>query len=266
MAPDRNRLPRPRKRFGQHFLRDTATIRRIVESIRVEDRAPVVEIGPGRGALTAPLAEQCNQLHLIEIDRDLSERLAERYAGNAAVTVHRGDALKFDYARLAQKAGSKLVVVGNLPYNISSPLLVQLLSQLEAIQEMVFMVQREIAERLTAGPGSGNYGRLTVTVGRSCRIKPLFEVGPEAFYPVPKVHSSVVQFSPRRAPLGPVVQPGLFECVVRDAFGQRRKTLRNALKRYRVEPVFTKLGIDPQLRAERLSIEQFAELAAALED
>jgi len=266
VATDRNRLPRPRKRFGQHFLQDTATIRRIVESIQVEDCAPVVEIGPGRGALTTLLAEQCSQLHLIEIDRDLIKLLAERYASNATVTVHRGDALKFDYARLAQKAGSKLVVVGNLPYNISSPLLVLLLSHLDVIREMVFMVQREIATRLTAGPGSGNYGRLTVTVGRSCRVKPLFEVGPEAFYPAPKVHSSVIQFSPRRVPLGPVVQPRLFESVVRDAFAQRRKTLRNALKRYQAEPVFTKLGIDPQLRAERLSIEQFAELAAALEN
>ena len=266
MVPDRNHLARPRKRFGQHFLRDAAIIRRVVESIRIEDRAPVVEIGPGRGALTAPLAEYCSQLHLIEIDRDLSERLAAQYADNAAVTVCRGDALKFNYGRLAQESGSRLVVVGNLPYNISTPLLFQLLSQLEAIREMIFMVQREIAERLTAKPGDSNYGRLTVTVGRSCTVKPLFEVSPEAFYPAPKVHSSVVQFSPRTAPLGPVVQSGLFECVVRDAFSQRRKTLRNALKRYEAEHVFTKLGIDPQLRAERLSIEQFAELAAALED
>jgi len=266
VSTDRNYSPRPRKRFGQHFLRDAATIRRVVESIRVEDHAPVVEIGPGRGALTAPLVEYCSQLHLIEIDRDLSERLVERYADNATVTVYRGDALKFNYAQLAQESGSKLVVVGNLPYNISTPLLFQLLSQLEAIREMVFMVQREIAARLTAGPGDGNYGRLTVTVGRSCTVKPLFEVGPGAFYPAPKVHSSVVQFSPRTTPLGPVVQPRLFESVVRDAFAQRRKTLRNALKRYQAEAVFTKLGIDPQLRAERLSIEQFAALAAALED
>ena len=266
MVTDRDRLSRPRKRFGQHFLRDAATIRRIVASIRVEGRTPVVEIGPGRGALTAPLAEYCSQLHLIEIDQDLIELLAERYAGNAAVTVHQGDALEFNYARLAQELGSKLVVVGNLPYNISTPLLFQLLSQLESIRDMVFMLQREIAERLTAGPGDSNYGRLTVTVGRSCAVKPLFEVGPGAFYPAPKVHSSVVQFSPRRAPLGPVVQPGLFERVVRDAFSQRRKTLRNALKHYQAEPVFTRLGINPQLRAERLSIEQFAELAAALED
>ena len=266
MATDRNRLPRPRKRFGQHFLRDAATIRRVVECIQIEDREPVVEIGPGRGALTAPLAECCSQLHLIEIDRDLSERLAEQYADNPTVTVYRGDALKFNYAELAQKSGSKLAVVGNLPYNISTPLLFQLLSQLESIRDMVFMVQREIATRLTAEPGDSNYGRLTVTVGRSCAVKPLFEVGPGAFFPPPKVHSSVVQFSPRRVPLGPVVQPGLFERVVRDAFTQRRKTLRNALKRYQAEPVFTRLGIDPQLRAERLSIEQFAELAAALED
>lgn len=265
MTTDRNRLSRPRKRFGQHFLRDTAIIRRIVESIGVEDHVPVVEIGPGRGALTTPLAKRCSQLHLIEIDRDLIELLAERYTGNAAVTVHRGDALKFNYKKLAQESGSKLVVVGNLPYNISSPLLVQLLSQLEAIREMVFMVQREIAIRLTAGPGTGNYGRLTVTVGRSCRVKQLFEVGPEAFYPAPKVHSIVIQVSPRKVPLGPVVQPRLFESMVRDAFSQRRKTLRNALKHYQAEPVFRKLGIDPGLRAERLSIEEFAKLAAALE-
>ncbi len=266
MAPDRDRLPRPRKRFGQHFLRDAVTIRRIIESIPIDCRTPVVEIGPGRGALTAPLAECCRQLHLVEIDRDLIDMLKEQYADKDTVTVHQGDALKFDYARLAQKLGSKLVVVGNLPYNISTPLLVQLLSQIALIQEMIFMVQREIAARLTAEPGDSNYGRLTVTVGRSCAVKTLFEVGPEAFYPAPKVRSSVVHFSPRTVPLGPVLQPRLFESVVRDAFAQRRKTLRNALKHYPVEPVFTRLGIDSQLRAERLSIEEFAELASALED
>jgi 16S rRNA (adenine1518-N6/adenine1519-N6)-dimethyltransferase len=259
-------LPRPRKRFGQHFLQDAATISQILERIPIADRRPVVEIGPGRGALTTPLAERCSQLHLIEVDLDLADMLAKQYAENAAVTVHRGDALKFDYMGLSQKLGSKLTVIGNLPYNISTPLLIELLSQLDGIHEMVFMVQREIAARLTARPGNGNYGRLTVIVGRFCAINTLFEVGPRAFYPEPKVHSSVVRFSPRTIPLGPSVQQGLFERVVRDAFAQRRKTLRNALKRYRAESVFVTLGIDPQLRAERLSIEQFVELAAALED
>ena len=264
MASDRDRWPR--KRFGQHFLRDSKTINRIVESIPFENCEAVVEIGPGRGALTMPISEHCSRLHLIEIDRDLSRLLEERRFNNAVVTVHQEDALHFDYPRLARKLGSKLVMVGNLPYNIATPLLFQLVSQLEAIQEMVFMVKREIAARLTAKPGGRNYGRLTVMIGRSCVAKQLFEVGPEAFHPIPKVHSSVVRFLPRRVPLGPVVRPNLFESVVRDAFAQRRKTLRNALRHYQAETVFKRLEIDPQLRAERLSIEQFAQLAAAFAD
>lgn len=257
-------LPYSRKRFGQHFLRDRLTIRKIIESMRFENSGLVVEIGPGRGALTTPLVECCSQLHLIEIDRDLVNILSEKYADNAAVTVHQGDALQFDYSRLVEPSRSKLMIVGNLPYNISTPLLIRLLSCSEVIREMVFMVQREIAERLTANPGYRNYGRLTVNVGRSFLVKTLFEVGPEVFSPAPKVHSSVIRLSPRVKPLGPVVDTVLFANVVRDAFSQRRKTLRNSLKHYEAEAILIRLGIDPQLRAERLSIEQFAELVSEL--
>jgi 16S rRNA (adenine1518-N6/adenine1519-N6)-dimethyltransferase len=226
----------------------------------------VVEIGPGRGALTDLLANRCNNLHLIEIDRDLCGALTKRYANNPLVTVHQGDVLKFDFVNLSQQLDSTLVLVGNLPYNISTALLIRLLSQLESTHEMIFMVQREIAVRLMASPGQGNYGRLTVMVGRSCEVQSLFEVDPAAFIPPPKVHSAVVRLSPRPMPLGPAVQPRLFESIVRDAFTQRRKTLRNALRQYSAEPALSTLGIDPTLRPERLSIEQFATLAAILED
>ena len=254
----------PRKRFGQHFLRDAEIARRVVTSVTCEKGSPLVEIGPGRGALTTLLEERNNVLHIIEIDRDLAQLLSARYLENERVTVYKDDALKFDYAALAQQAGSKMSIVGNLPYNISTALLFQLLSQIEAINEMVFMVQREIAERLTARPGAREYGRLTVIVGRTCAVSPLFEVGSDAFYPKPKVQSSVVRLVPRTKPLGPVVDREFFADLVRDAFAQRRKTLRNALKHYKAETVLKGLGIDSQLRAERLSIEQFAELAAAL--
>ena len=266
MPANFSRPLRPRKRFGQHFLHDSAIIRRIVESVYISEGDSVVEIGPGRGALTGLLANRCNNLHLIEIDRDLAVRLRERYADDLSVTVHRENVLKFDFVGLARQLNSTLVVVGNLPYNISTALLIRLLSQLESIREMIFMVQSEIAVRLTADPGGGNYGRLTVMVGRSCKVKPLFQVGPEAFTPPPNVHSAVIQLSPRPTPLGPVVQARLFESIVRDAFSQRRKTLRNALKQYSIEPALATLEIDPTLRPERLSIEQFAALAAILEN
>ena len=256
--------PRPRKRFGQHFLRNRAVVHRVIDSINFQDVNAALEIGPGLGALTMLLAERCRRLHLIEIDRDLAAALSERYAENPVVSVHQGDALSFDYTQLANELGEKLLIVGNLPYNISTPLLVHLLTHPEAIHEMTFMLQREIAARLTAEPGNSNYGRLTVNVVRSFAVEKLFEVGPEAFYPVPKVHSSVVRFRSRAVPLGPPVEPDLFSSVVRDAFAQRRKTLRNALKEYEAESALIKLGIDPQLRAEQLSIEQFAELVSAL--
>ena len=257
-------MPRPRKRFGQHFLRDQATVDRIIENVGLEDSDTVVEIGPGRGALTTPLIKRCSRLHLIELDRDLARILSESYAENTSVKVHQSDALNFDYSGLANELGQKLVVVGNLPYNISTPLLIQLLSHLKAIQKMTFMLQREVVVRLTAQPGNSDYGRLTVNVVRWFSVEALFEVGPEAFYPVPKVHSSVVRFVPRADPLGPVVEPALFSSVVRDAFAQRRKTLRNSLKSYKVEAALIKLGIDPKTRAERLSIEQFAQLVSLL--
>ena len=264
MVRKRRGASRPRKRFGQHFLRDRAAVHKVIESINFHDSNAVLEIGPGQGALTMLLAERCRRLYLIEIDRDLAAALSERYAEDAVVSVHQGDALSFNYAQLANELGGKLLIVGNLPYNISTPLLVHLLVHLEAIQEMTFMLQREVASRLTAEPGNSDYGRLTVNIVRFFTVEKLFEVGPEAFYPAPKVHSAFVRFRPRAVPLGPPVEPDLFSSVVRDAFAQRRKTLRNALKEYEAVSALIKLGIDPQLRAEQLSIEQFAELVSAL--
>lgn len=256
---------RPRKRLGQHFLRDQNIIRRIVDSIFLEAGQALVEIGPGQGALTSQLAKKCSRLHVIEIDRDLARALREQHIKSDHVTVHAADALKFDYQSIAQGERQKIAIVGNLPYNISTPLFFVLIAHLNVVSEMVFMVQREIADRLTAAPGGKNYGRLTVTVGRCFEVQHLFNVGPAAFFPAPKVESTVVRFMPRTIPLGPKVSPPLFEKVVREVFSHRRKTLRNALKNYKAGPILATLGIDPMIRGERLSIEQFAQIAAKLE-
>jgi len=256
---------RPRKRFGQHFLRDQNIIRRIVDSVSIEADQILVEIGSGQGALTSQLAEKCGRLHAIEIDRDLARALRERHIKSDHVTVHAADALKFDYQSIVQGDRQKIAIVGNLPYNISTPLFFVLIAHRNVISEMVFMVQREIADRLIATPGSKNYGRLTVTIGRCFKVQHLFGVGPAAFFPAPKVESAVVRFVPRTISLGPKVSPPLFEKVVREVFSHRRKTIRNALKNYGAEPILATLGIDPMIRGERLSIEQFAQITAKLE-
>ncbi|MBO67868.1 MAG: 16S rRNA (adenine(1518)-N(6)/adenine(1519)-N(6))-dimethyltransferase [Acidiferrobacteraceae bacterium] len=257
--------PHPRKRFGQHFLRDKNIIRRIVDSVILERGQALVEIGPGRGALTSLLAEKSSRLHAIEVDRDLACALSEQHKNSDHVTVHAADALKFDYRSIAQGERQKIVIVGNLPYNISTPLFFVFNANIDIVAEMVFMVQREIASRLTAAPCDKNYGRLTVTVGRCFEVQHLFDVGPAAFSPAPKVKSTVIRFVPRTIPIGSEVSPPLFEKVVRDVFSQRRKTLRNALKNYEAEPILAELGIDPMIRGERLSIEQFTKIVANIE-
>jgi len=260
-----NRL-RPRKRFGQHFLHDREVIARIVESVQIGSEETLVEIGPGRGALTTSLLAHCRLLHLVELDHDLARILEESYDDEGRVTVHQQDVLTFNFRALVPPLGGDLVLVGNLPYNIASILLIRLLTVVDCIDRAVFMLQREVAHRLAAVPGSRDYGRLTVMIGRVCTVESLFNVDPTSFSPVPQVESTVIRLTPRPRPIGPAVDEQAFSELVRTAFAQRRKTLRNALKHYQPENAFAVCGIDPQIRPEMLSAEDFANLTAVLND
>ncbi|MGQ0658737.1 MAG: 16S rRNA (adenine(1518)-N(6)/adenine(1519)-N(6))-dimethyltransferase RsmA [Chromatiales bacterium] len=253
---------RPRKRYGQHFLHDPAVIRRIIEAIDPQPRRHIVEIGPGRGALTRPLLEAGGQLDVIEIDRDLAALLAEQVAGaRPALRVHCADVLRFRFDDLARTHGP-LQVVGNLPYNISTPLLFHLLGQAQAIDSMVFMLQKEVAERIAAAPGGRSYGRLSVMIQYHCRIQRLFQVGPGAFTPPPKVDSTVLRLTPfTRESLCAAANPAGFAQLVAKAFAGRRKTLRNALKSWLTEEDFRALQLDPTLRAESLPVDEFIRMA-----
>ena len=259
MSLGEGRPPRPRRRFGQHFLTDPGVIEHLVAVIRPVAGQYMVEIGPGRGALTQPLLEVLGTLDVVEIDRELAAALVTALGPIAGLGVHRGDALRFDFSRLAP-AGGRLRIVGNLPYNISTPLLFHLLAHGDAIQDMVFMLQREVAERIVAAPSSRDYGRLSVMLQYRCDATELFSVAPHAFRPEPQVHSTVIRLVPRPPPT-PVADRALFERLVRQAFGQRRKTLRNALRGWIDEEGFRRAGIDPTLRAETLAVADFVRLA-----
>ena len=234
---------RPRKRFGQHFLHDPRVLARIVDAIGVSEKDFVVEIGPGEGALTRPLLERLTSLHVIEVDRDLAASLRQI----ERLTVHEGDALEFDYAVFPQ--GMRLV--GNLPYNISTPLLFHLAGYADRVRDMHFMLQKEVVERMVAAPSTPDYGRLSVALQARFRMQKLFSVAPGAFRPPPKVDSAIV----RLVPLEQSLQ--IDEDLLRRAFSARRKQLRNALPGVD----FARAGIDPQLRAENLSPEDYARLS-----
>ncbi len=251
---------RPRKRFGQHFLHDRAVIARIVAAIDPQPGEHLVEIGPGLGALTAPLLARCGKLQAVELDRDVIGPLRERCAGLGELLVHEGDALAVDLAALS--GTGRLRLVGNLPYNISTPLLFHLLRQREQIHDMHFMLQKEVVMRMTAAPGGRDYGRLTVMLGWACEAERLFDIGPGAFNPPPRVWSSIVRLQPRAAPLGPPVDAARLQTLVTAAFGQRRKTLRNALRAHLDIEAIQRCGIDPGVRPEMLEIADFVRLAA----
>jgi 16S rRNA (adenine1518-N6/adenine1519-N6)-dimethyltransferase len=252
---------RPRQRFGQHFLHDPGVIRRIVQAVAPAPEDRVVEIGPGRGALTVPLLERCGHVEVIEVDRDLAAALAASPAAAAgALRVHTADALKVDFAALATGPAS-LRVVGNLPYNISTPLLFHLLGFSAVLRDLHLMLQREVVERLAAAPGGRDYGRLSVMIQHRCQVTPLFAVGPGAFTPPPRVDSAVVRLVPLPAPREPVADESLFATLVRRAFSARRKTLRNALLGLVDGPGFAAAEVDPQVRPETLTVEDFARLA-----
>ncbi len=249
----------PRKRFGQHFLHERRTIERIVAAFDPRPGEHVVEIGPGQGALTQELLRRAQRLDAIELDRDLAAPLEESCRGLGELVVHGADALKFDFCELVQGT-ARLRVIGNLPYNISTPLLFHLLDQAHCIQDMCFMLQKEVVDRLAATPGNKAYGRLSVMVQWRCDVVPLFTVAPGAFRPPPKVDSAVVRLMPKQSPLR-LLDEKLFAEVVRAAFAQRRKSLRNSLKRLARAEEFVAAAVDPGLRAEALSLEQFVRLS-----
>ncbi len=252
---------RPRRRFGQNFLHDRGVIGRILAAVDPQPTDAIVEIGPGEGALTRPLLDATGQLTVVELDRDLAGRLERWPEAGEALRVIQADALKLDLAQLAPP-GERLRLVGNLPYNVSTPLLFRFLEQRPVIRDMHFMLQREVVARMAATPGSKTYGRLTVMLAAGCRVEPLFDVGPGAFRPPPRVWSSVVRLVPWDTPPFPLPDPERFAAVVRAAFAQRRKTLRNALSGTIDEAAIRGAGIDPGTRAEQLAPADFARLAA----
>ena len=251
-----------KKRFGQHFLHDPGVLARIVAAIDPKPDDHLVEIGPGLGALTVPLLARVPRLDAIELDRDVIPLLRERCAAaapGAELVVHPGDALEFDLATLATD-GRPLRLVGNLPYNVSTPLLFRFIEQRALVRDMTFMLQKEVVDRMAAAPGSDAYGRLSVMLAAYTRVEKLFKVGPGAFKPPPKVNSAIVRVVPHVVPPFPLPDPARFAAIVGRAFTMRRKTLRNALKGMVDEATMRAAGIDPQARPETLSAEQFARL------
>ncbi|HET6655781.1 MAG TPA: 16S rRNA (adenine(1518)-N(6)/adenine(1519)-N(6))-dimethyltransferase RsmA [Gammaproteobacteria bacterium] len=250
---------RPRKRFGQHFLHDGSVITRIIAAIAPQPGDRLVEIGPGLGALTRPLLEAHGRLDTIELDRDVIPLLQEHCAGAGELHVHQQDALQTDFRRFAD--GERLRVVGNLPYNISTPLLFHLLAQADVIHDMHFMLQREVVDRICAAPNTRAYGRLTVMIAAAAQAERLLTVKPGAFRPPPAVDSAVVRLVPWREPPFPLGDPQRFAEIVAQAFNQRRKTLRNALKNAVAVDTMAAAGVDPGARAETLAPADFGRLS-----
>lgn len=255
---------RPRKRFGQHFLRDQGVVDRIVRVAVAPDSVALVEIGPGLGALTLPLLRELGHLHAVELDRDLIEPLARRAAALGKLTIHQGDALAFDFAALSETLGKPLRLIGNLPYNISTPFLFHLFAQRACIESMHFMLQKDVVERLAASSAEKAYGRLGIMAQYHCRVLPLFEVHPNCFDPPPRVDSAVVSLQPHDSPPWDVGDFSNFQWVVTAAFSARRKTLRNALAGVLDETRIRAAGVDPGSRAERVTPESYAALSRQL--
>ena len=248
---------RPRKRFGQHFLTDPGVIDTIVQAIDPGTDDVLVEIGPGHGAITKPLAGRAGHLHCIELDRDLVAALRERWSGTDNVTIHEADALDFDVCTL----GDNLRIVGNLPYNISTPLLFRLLRRRHCIHDMHFMLQKEVVDRMAADPGSKSYGRLGIMLGCHLEVTALFDVQRESFDPPPAVTSAVVRLRPLPDATFVIDDEDILGSVVSTAFSKRRKTLRNALRALLDERELRELGIDPGKRPEEIAINDYVALA-----
>jgi 16S rRNA (adenine1518-N6/adenine1519-N6)-dimethyltransferase len=266
---------RARKRFGQNFLHDEAIIDQIANAIGARAEDHLVEIGPGQGALTETLISSGCKLDVIELDRDLIPGLLAAFSVKPGFTLHSADALKFDYPSLVTHDPKKtagetpcalkpLRVVGNLPYNISTPLIFKLLQSASLIADMHFMLQLEVVERLAASPGSKNWGRLGIMAQYLCRVEHLFDVPPHAFKPAPKVQSAIVRLTPWQDSPWPACDQAQLRALVQAAFGQRRKTLRNNLKGLIDSSALEALGIDPGARAETLELSQFIEISNAI--
>jgi 16S rRNA (adenine1518-N6/adenine1519-N6)-dimethyltransferase len=249
-----------RKRFGQNFLHDQHVINRIISRFNPQAGEFILEIGPGLGALTWPLLEQIDELHAIELDRDLVARFEADPRTDGRLFLHQQDALTFDFSTLTESQ-KKLRIIGNLPYNISTPLLFHLLEFAPAIQDMMFMLQKEVVQRITADPGGKNYGRLSVMLQSQCAIEKILDVSPGAFSPAPKVDSAVVKLTPHTTPVIDIPNSEKFAMIVKASFTQRRKTLRNNLKGILTESEIISAGVDPSVRAETLSLEDFSALA-----
>ncbi len=253
----------PRKRFGQNFLTDDTVLHNIIRAIDPQPQDTMVEIGPGLAAMTKLLLQGVDQMHVVELDRDLVERLKKNFDPKKLI-VHSADALQFDFSSIPVPAGSKLRVVGNLPYNISSPLLFHLAEMAPHVQDQHFMLQKEVVERMVAEPGSKTYGRLSVMLQWRYRMELMFIVPPTAFEPPPRVESAIVRMIPIAEPL-PCDQTKL-EKVVLKAFSQRRKVIRNCLAGMFTESDLLEVGIDPQLRPETIPLAQYVALANRLKD
>ncbi len=251
-----------KKRFGQHFLNDHSVIEKLIYEINPKPDEKIAEIGPGLGALTFPLLEKVNSLDVVEIDRDVITRLQQKK--NPKLKIHGVDALKFDFGILLKdetKNHTKLRIVGNLPYNISTPLIFHLLEYRHQISDMHFMLQNEVVNRITAAPGSKTFGRLSVMVQYFCNCEYLFFVGPESFSPPPKVDSAILKLTPWDKLPYQANDEDYFSRLVAQAFSMRRKTLRNNLKKVLTADQIEAAGIDPSLRAESLSVKDFVALS-----
>lgn len=252
-----------RKRFGQNFLQDQNIINNIIGSAMIRSGENWVEIGAGQGALTQPLLQKVSHLDVVELDRDLVTLLQHKFADCKNLTIHSSDALRFDFSSLAPN-GEKLHVIGNLPYNISTPLMFHLLETTDCIANMLFMLQKEVVNRICAEPNGKSYGRLGVMMQYYCATEWLFDVPPESFNPVPQVMSAIVRLVPHEKPPVEVDDVKMLARVVAEAFSQRRKTLRNSLGKSLTEAEILALGIDANLRAENISLNEFAKLANAV--
>lgn len=257
-----------RKRFGQNFLQDQNIIRNILLSINPKADDNIAEIGPGLGAITEHLLKATNgHLNVVEIDRDLVQVLKTQFFNYPELNIHQGDALKFDFSQLVasdQSDTQKLRIVGNLPYNISTPLIFHLLSFTGKVKDMHFMLQKEVVDRMAAGPGDSNYGRLGIMVQYHCQVESLFKVPPTAFDPQPKVDSAIVRLTPYDKPPIPALDHKQLSSVVTTAFNQRRKTIRNNLKKLISTEQLEALGIDPGLRPEKLTLQNFVAISDTL--
>ena len=251
----------PRKRFGQNFLHDPTIIDRLVAVIRPEPGQHIVEIGPGQAAITQPLVSSGARITVVEIDRDLAASLESRFSGDDNLALINQDALRVDFGELAD--GQPFRLVGNLPYNISTPILFHVLQWSRQLSDAHFMLQKEVVQRMAAGPGSKRYGRLSVMVQLHCRVEALFVVRPGAFNPPPKVDSQIVRLVPHTEPPVDIHDVDRFEQLVRDAFGQRRKQLANSLKNWLEPAQIEAAGVSPTTRPEKLSLQEFAALERA---